>query len=169
MQDKFRVDELYDALIIRPIRALARGIVPLRRPDHHRQDLVEGTGAIVDVFARIARAFQGGDGQRYMAVFAVGVAVLVHVASQPTLPFTKLKVMQSGRAVEVDARRGAGKVQTRTLEYEFDFGDGRPVVKSPTGEQRHEYGKPGSYTIRVTVRDASWGTEDGLKEDVEVK
>ena len=47
--------------------------------------------------------------------------------------------------------------------------DGRPVVKSPTGEQRHEYSKPGSYTIRVTVRDASWGTEDGLKEDVEVK
>jgi NADH-quinone oxidoreductase subunit L len=169
VQDKFRIDELYDALIIRPIRALSRGIY--RFVDRIIVDkiLVEGTGAIVDVFARIARAFQGGDGQRYMAVFAVGVAVLVHVASQPTLPFTKLKVMQSGRAVEVDARRGAGKVQTRTLEYAFDFGDGRPVVKSPTGEQRHEYSKPGSYTIRVTVRDASWGTEDGLKEDVEVK
>ena len=86
MQDKFRIDELYDALIDPPDRAVARGIY--RFVDRIIVDkiLVEGTGAVVDVFARIARAFQGGDGQRYMAVFAVGVAVLVHVASQPTLP-----------------------------------------------------------------------------------
>jgi NADH-quinone oxidoreductase subunit L len=169
VQDKFRVDELYDALIIRPVRGFSRGLY--RFVDRIVVDkiLVEGTGALVDVFARIARAVQGGDGQRYMAVFAVGVALLVHFASQPTLPFTKLKVMQSGRAVEVDARRGSGKAQTRPLDYVFDFGDGRPVVKSPTGEQRHEYDKPGSYTIRVTVRDPRWGTEDGFKEKVEVQ
>jgi hypothetical protein len=94
--------------------------------------------------------------------------VLVHFASQPTLPFTKLKVMQSGRAVEIDARRAGGKAQTRQLDYEFDFGDGRPVVKNPNGEQRHEYDKPGNYTIRVTVRDPRWGTEDGFKEKVDV-
>jgi len=169
VQDKFRIDELYDALIIRPIRGGARLIY--RFVDRIIVDkiLVEGTGALVDVFARIARAFQGGDGQRYMAVFAVGVALLVHFASQPTLPFTKLKVMQSGRAVEIDARRAGGKAQTRPLEYAFDFGDGRPVTKNPTGEQRHEYDKPGNYTIRVTVRDPRWGTEDGFKEKVEVQ
>jgi NADH-quinone oxidoreductase subunit L len=169
VQDKFRIDELYDALIIRPIRSFSRGL--FRFVDRILVDkiLVEGTGAIVDIFARIARSFQGGDGQRYMAVFAVGVALLVHFASQPTLPFTKLKVMQSGRAVEIDARRGGGKAQTRQLDCEFDFGDGRPVVKNPNGEQRHEYDKPGSYTIRVTVRDPRWGTEDGFKEKVEVQ
>jgi NADH-quinone oxidoreductase subunit L len=169
VQDKFRIDEVYDALIIRPIRSFARGIY--RFVDRIVVDkiLVEGTGALVDVFARIARAVQGGDGQRYMAVFAVGVALLVHFASQPTLPFTKLKVMQSGRAVEVDARRSGSKNQTRPLEYAFDFGDGRPVIKNPNGEQRHEYDKPGNYTIRVTVRDPRWGTEDGFKEKVEVQ
>jgi len=169
VQDKFRVDEAYDALIIRPIRAFSRGLY--RFVDRIVVDkiLVEGTGAVVDVFARLARAVQGGDGQRYMAVFAVGVALLVHFASQPTLPFTKLKVRQSGRAVEVDARRGGGKAQTRPLEYAFDFGDGRPQIKSPTGEQRHDYDKPGNYTIHVTVRDPSWGTEDSFKEKVEVQ
>ncbi len=131
--------------------------------------LVEGTGVLVDVFSRIARTFQGGDGQRYMAVFAVGVALLVHFASQPTLPFTKLKVTQSGRAVEVDARRGTGKTQTRSYDYVFDFGDGRPVVKGAVGEQRHDYDRPGHYTIHVTVRDPRWGTEDGFKEKVEVQ
>ena len=43
--------------------------------------LVEGTGALVDVSARHRRTVQGGDGQRYMAVFAVGVAALVYFAA----------------------------------------------------------------------------------------
>ena len=36
--------------------------------------LVEGTGIFVDVVGRLARFLQTGDGQRYMAVFAIGVA-----------------------------------------------------------------------------------------------
>jgi NADH-quinone oxidoreductase subunit L len=169
VQDKFRVDELYDAILIRPIKALARGLYTFVDRILIDKILVEGTGVLVDVFSRIARAVQGGDGQRYMAVFAVGVALLVHFASQPTLPFTKLKVTKSGRAVEVDARRGTGKTQTRSLEYAFDFGDGRPVVKGTAGESRHDYDRPGSYTIHVTVRDPRWGTEDGFNEKVEVQ
>jgi NADH-quinone oxidoreductase subunit L len=168
VQDKFRVDELYDAVLVRPIKVASRGLY--RFVDRIIVDkiLVEGTGALVDVFSRLARTVQGGDGQRYMAVFAVGVALLVHFASQPTLPFTKLKVTQTGRGVEVDARR-AGRAPTRPLEYAFDFGDGRPVVKGTAAEQRHDYDRPGSYTIRVTIKDPRWGTEDDFKESVEVK
>jgi NADH-quinone oxidoreductase subunit L len=169
VQDKFRVDELYGFLIIRPIKKFARLLYTFADRILIDKILVEGTGVIVDLFSRLARAFQGGDGQRYMAVFAVGVALLVHFASQPTLPFTKLKVTQTGRAVAVDARRGSGKTQTRPLEYAFDFGDGRPVVKGSAGEQHHDYDRAGSYTIHVTVRDTSWGTEDGFKEKVEVQ
>jgi len=168
VQDKFRVDELYDAVIIRPVKAFSRGL--FRFVDRIVVDkiLVEGTGAIVDVFARLARAVQGGDGQRYMAVFAVGVALLVHFATQPTLPFTKLKITQTGRAVEVDARRSK-TAPTRDLDYLFDFGDGRPLVKAKAGEQHHDYDRPGTYTIHVTVSDPRWGTEDGFKEKVEVQ
>ena len=169
VQDKFRVDELYDTVIIRPVKAIARGLY--RFVDRIIVDkiLVEGTGALVDVFSRLARTVQGGDGQRYMAVFAVGVALLVHFASQPTLPFSKLKVTQTGRGVEIDARRASARASTRPLEYVFDFGDGRPVVKGTTGEQRHDYDRPGSYTIRVTIKDPRWDTEDDFKESVEVK
>jgi NADH-quinone oxidoreductase subunit L len=168
VRDKFRIDELYDAVIIRPVKLLAQ--VLYRFVDRIIVDkiLVEGTGVVVDVFSRIARAFQGGDGQRYMAVFAVGVALLVFFASQPTTPFTKPKVTANGRSVEVDARRGT-RAPTRPLEYVFDFGDGRPVTKGITAEARHEYDRPGSYTIHITVRDPRWGTEDGFKHKVEVK
>jgi len=168
VQDKFRVDEAYDFLIIRPIRTFSRGLFTFVDRIIVDKILVEGTGVVVDVFARIARAVQGGDGQRYMAVFAIGVALLVHFATQPTLPFTKLKVTQTGRAVEVDARRG-NRAPTRALEYAFDFGDGRPVVKGSAPEQRHDYDRPGSYTIHVKISDPLWGTEDAFKEKVEVR
>jgi len=42
-------------------------------------------------------------------------------------------------------------------------------VKGKGAEQRHDYDRPGSYTIRVTVKDLAWGTEDGFKEKVEVQ
>jgi hypothetical protein len=168
VQDKFRIDELYDRVLIRPIRAFSRGLFAFVDRIIIDKILVEGTGVLVDVFSRLARTVQGGDGQRYMAVFAVGVALLVHFASQPTLPFTKMKVTQTGRAVEIDARRG-NRAPTRPLEYAFDFGDGRPVVKGASPEQRHDYDRPGSYTIQVTISDPNWGTEDGFKEKVEVR
>jgi NADH-quinone oxidoreductase subunit L len=168
VQDKFRVDELYDRVLIRPIKTVSRWIFLFVDRIIVDKVLVEGTGVIVDLFSRIARAVQGGDGQRYMAVFAIGVALLVHFATQPTLPFTKLKVTQTGRSVEVDARRGKTP-SVRPLEYAFDFGDGRPVVKGAGAEQRHDYDKPGTYTIEVTVKDPRWGTEDGFKEKVEVR
>jgi len=168
VQDKFRIDELYDFLIIRPIRAFSRGLFTFVDRIIVDKILVEGTGVVVDVFSRIARAVQGGDGQRYMAVFTIGVALLVHFATQPTLPFSKLKVTQTGRAVEVDARRG-NRAPTRALEYAFDFGDGRPVVKGSAPEQRHDYDRPGSYTIHVKISDPLWGTEDAFKEKVEVR
>jgi NADH-quinone oxidoreductase subunit L len=167
VQDKFRIDELYGFLIIRPIKWFANKLFKIVDRVVVDKIFVEGTGVVVDVFSRIARAFQGGDGQRYMAVFAIGVAVMVHFATQPTLPFTKIKVMQVGRAVEVDAHRGT-RQSTRALEYAFDFGDGRPVVKGTNAEQRHEYDRAGSYKIKVTVTDRRWRTEDEFKEKVEV-
>jgi NADH-quinone oxidoreductase subunit L len=167
VQDKFRIDELYDFLFIRPLRRFSRALYTFVDRIIVDKILVEGTGVIVDLFARLARAVQGGDGQRYMAVFAVGVALLVHFASQPTLPFTNLKVTQTGRSVDVDARRGKN-APTRPLEYAFDFGDGRPVVKGGAPQQRHDYDRGGNYTIRVTITDSGWETQDTFKEKVEV-
>ena len=57
-------------------------------------------------------------------------------------------------------------VSTSSTKYLVD-GLSNAVAKS--GEQRHDYDRPGSYTIRVTVRDTRWGTEDGFKEEVKVQ
>ena len=169
VRDKFRVDELYDALIVRPIKKLARGVFFVVDRVIIDKILVEGVGGLVDVFGRIARIPQGsGDGQRYMAFFALGVALLVFFVSRPTVPGA-LTTTVAGLGVDVDARR-AGKPSLRQLEYSFDFdNDGKPEVTGANATAHHEYPRPGSYTIKVTVRDSRWGTSDSLKQKVEVK
>jgi NADH-quinone oxidoreductase subunit L len=167
VQDKFRIDELYDFLIIRPLKRLSQGIYFIVDRILIDKILVEGTAAIVDVFGRLARAVQVGDGQRYMAVFAIGVAALVYGATRPSVP-EGLKVTVSGLQVDVDARRGS-KAQSRPLEYSYDFDDGAKAEGSIGPTARHTYTHPGTYTIRVDVKDPRWGTSAAVKQKVEVR
>jgi hypothetical protein len=103
-----------------------------------------------------------------MAVFSVGVAVLVYLAARPSVPDT-LKVSVSGLAVDVDARRG-GHTSTRPLEYDYDFdGDGKPEIAKGSSVAKYTYPRPGVYSVVVKVRDPRWGTSDTLKKKVEVR
>jgi NADH-quinone oxidoreductase subunit L len=167
VQDKFRIDELYQFLIIRPIKKVSQIIFVVIDRILIDKVLVEGVGAVVDVFGRIVRGFQVGDGQRYMAVFAIGVAALVYFSTRPTVP-EKLAVTVNGTSVEVDARRG-NKPSERALEYSFDFNDdGRAEVNGTSPSARHDYSHPGTYTIRVDIKDPRWGTHSSMKQQVEV-
>jgi NADH-quinone oxidoreductase subunit L len=169
VRDKFRIDELYDALIIRPIKKLAEGIFFVVDRVLIDKILVEGVGGLVSVASRVARSIQsGGDGQGYMAVFAFGVAGLVYFATQPAAP-DGLRVTATGLDVDVDARH-TGRTASRPLEYTFDFDDdGRSELTGPTAEGHHHYPKPGTYTIRVEIKDPRWGTHRTLKQKVEVR
>jgi NADH-quinone oxidoreductase subunit L len=75
--DKFRVDELYDAVIIKPLRGLAWLL--WRVVDAFAIDgvLVNGTARLFGFFGRTFRGFQNGDTQRYAAVMALAAAVIL--------------------------------------------------------------------------------------------
>jgi NADH-quinone oxidoreductase subunit L len=78
-ENKLYVDEFYGWLIIRPLWAFARGtwrIVDVMIIDGL---FVNGTAQVVAFVGTLARRFQNGDVQRYAAVTAAGVAVLVYV------------------------------------------------------------------------------------------
>ena len=170
VQDKFRVDELYGAVLIRPLRRLAVGLFHVVDRFLIDQVLVGGTAALIDVLGRISRSFQSGDVQRYMAAFAIGAAALVFFATRPTTP-SALKVVVSGSTVTVDASRaGKASPRGRGLTYTFDFDDdGRPEVTGTEAEARYTYDKPGgSHTIRVTVTDPHWHTQSHMKRKIDL-
>src|SRR5205823_5411939 len=106
VQDKFRVDELYQVLIIRPIKAVAQLIYFIVDRIIIDKILVEGSAAVVGAVGSVSRSLQVGDGQRYMAVFAVGVAGLVYFSTRPATP-DALRVTVNGMAVDVDAHRNS--------------------------------------------------------------
>ena len=79
MRDKYRIDELYGALIVRPLQGLSRNVLA-RGVD---QGLIDGLG--VNGVARVFRAIaddalkyaQTGYAQSYLFVMLVGGAILI--------------------------------------------------------------------------------------------
>ena len=169
VQEKFRFDELYQLLFVRPIKKVSQGIYFVVDRILIDKILVGVPVALTDFFGRLARSVQAsGDGQRYMAVFALGVAGLVYLSTRPMAP-DALKVTVSGMGVDVDARRG-NKAGADALEYSYDFDDGgkpEAPVAGPTAH--HTYARPGDYTIRVDVKDKNWNTSSSVKQKVTVR
>jgi len=167
-RNKFYVDELYDAIFIRPLRRFAQGLFTFFDRIVIDKLLVEGSARVVDGVGRFARRLQSGDSQLYMAVFAIGVAGVVYFATQPPLP-GDLKVTVTGLSVDIDARRGGRAMPARDLEYSFDFNDGKLPVQSKNPEATHTFAQPGRYTVEVTVKDPRWGTSKSKSLKVEVR
>ena len=77
--DKFRVDELYDLLVVRPFEWIAFvlwSVVDVGIID----GLVNGVGRAASGVASVVRVFQNGDLQRYAALMAVAAAIILGLA-----------------------------------------------------------------------------------------
>ena len=79
LANKLYVDELYDFLIVRPFWALARGLFRLVDATIIDGLFVNGIPTLIAWVGAMARRFQNGDVQRYLAVTALGVAALLYV------------------------------------------------------------------------------------------
>ena len=79
LANKLYVDELYDFLIVQPFWALARGLFRLVDATLIDGLFVNGIPALIVWVGAMARRFQNGDVQRYLAVTALGVAALLYV------------------------------------------------------------------------------------------
>jgi NADH-quinone oxidoreductase subunit L len=167
VRDKFRIDELYQATIVRFVRLLADAASEI--VDRWIIDrLVNLVGWITLAVGRIARFFQNGDGQGYMAWFAIGVAALVYFSTRPGLS-NEPRITATGLSVEIDARGGA-RASQQLLEYEFDFDDdGKAEVTGTSPQARYTYPHPGNYKLRVTAANPGWGTSHSNVYRVDVR
>jgi NADH-quinone oxidoreductase subunit L len=166
VRDKFRIDELYGLLIIRPIRWIAKGLFLIVDRVLIDQILVGVPVMVVDLLGRLSRSFQPGDAQRYVAVFAIGIASVFYMVTRPPHP-EELKVKVDALAVDADAGPGG---TGHDLQYFFDFdGDGRADRQGPSPTAHFSYEGSGTYTINVEIRDPRWGTVRNLKKKVTVR
>jgi NADH-quinone oxidoreductase subunit L len=167
VRDKFRVDELYAFLFIRPLASLCR--VTFQYVDRILIDkiLIGGWAFLADLGGRICRFVQVGDVQRYLAVFVIGLTALVWIAARPTAPGEVEVVVENhtARITLLDTPSSPDK-----LTYSFDFdGDGIPDRASATPTATWVYSGPGHYTASVFIEDARWHTRRTFKQDIDIR
>jgi len=167
--NKYYIDEVYDFLVVRPVRYTA--FVLWKAFDAFFIDLlfVNGVGFIVSGFGKLSKYLQNGDLQRYIVAVIVGGAVIVGVATHYDVwAGAKFDAKVQGREVEVTAH-GAGPTAKR-LQYRVDWnGDGKFSTTQMQPTFRHTYDSPGAHKIAVEAIDPRWGTVSRESHTVKVQ
>jgi NADH-quinone oxidoreductase subunit L len=167
--NKYYIDELYDFLVVRPLRATA--FVLWKAFDAFVIDLifVNGVGFIVSGFGKLSKYLQNGDLQRYIVAVLVGAAAFVYVATTwDAKSAAKFDVSINGRDVEVTAH-GAGPT-ARRISYQIDWdGKGHYGPAQQTNTFRHSYDAPGKYEITVKAMDPRWDMDAHTSKTVKVQ
>ena len=123
-KNKLWVDELYDFILIRPFRALARLLFELVDRFIIDTVLIGGWAFAVGIGSRILRWVQNGQVQRYIVGLVLGAAAIFFFASRGHSPTFSYREVPGG--IELRAEPGAGLIgHGATFEWDLD-GDGRP-------------------------------------------
>ncbi|MBL9020313.1 MAG: NADH-quinone oxidoreductase subunit L [Myxococcales bacterium] len=128
---KLWFDEVYDFLIVRPFRLVARALFEIVDRFIIDTIAVNGSAMVVGLFGRVSRWFQNGQVQRYLAGLVLGAAAVFLVADCKTKPTFDYEMV--GDRLHLTARPGAGLVSATTkLRWDID-GDGKADVDPNTG------------------------------------
>jgi NADH-quinone oxidoreductase subunit L len=152
VEKKLYVDELYDLVIVRPLRFLAAILSSF--VDRVLIDLILVRGSALVV-------------QRYLAVMIIGVAGIVFFATRPHADF---RVAGAGaeRVFQAEVDTGPAGEEAR-FEWDVD-GDGRPEAELDGLKQVDwRYAAPGRYTVRLWVTDGVFGRRAEARHVVVVR
>ena len=162
--NKFYVDELYDLLIIRPFRLLAKLLFAVVDRVFIDTLFVNGTGWVTRTFGRLARRAQNGDVQRYFVAMLLGVVGIVSFATcgKPRFEATTA----GGTAMRFVADVGAGP-GANGAKVEWDFtGDGK--IDATGADVTWSFPAPGSHAVTLRVEDGLFREVKQLKRVITV-
>jgi NADH-quinone oxidoreductase subunit L len=115
---KLWFDEVYDRILVRPFRTVARGLLEVVDRFVIDTVAVNGSAFVVGLFGRIARWVQNGQVQRYLAGIVIGAALvfLVSRCQQETAFDYKFE----GNMVRLTAAPGEGVSSLAKIEWDLD-------------------------------------------------
>jgi NADH-quinone oxidoreductase subunit L len=121
---KLWFDEMYDAIIVRPFRTVARGLFEVVDRFIIDTVAVNGSAFVVGLFGRLSRWFQNGQVQRYLAGVVVGAALVFFWSDcgrEPSFEYRRI-----GGEYQFHADPGAGVAGANAkLRWDLD-GNGVP-------------------------------------------
>jgi NADH-quinone oxidoreductase subunit L len=157
-KNKLYVDEIYEAIIVRPFRVLAKGTLEILDRLIIDTVVVNGSALAISMFSRIARWVQNGQVQRYLVGVVLGAAAIFLVTdckSHPTFAYRQIDGW-----IELRALPGEGIASARVqLRWDVD-GDLKPDVdpNSPDGfrsqpTMRVMAGEIGTNKVTLWIKD----------------
>jgi NADH-quinone oxidoreductase subunit L len=167
VRGKFLVDEIYQMLVVRPLQGVARAFFLV--VDRVLVDglLVSSWAFLVDSAGRFLRLVQVGDMQRYLAIFATGLAALIYALAQPSAP-SDFEIRIQGRSAFVELKDAEAK--SGKLDFGFDFdGDGREDRSGSNPQASWSYSKPGQYKLRIRITDPRWDTTRTVQHTIDIR
>ncbi len=164
VSDKFYVDELYELIVLRPFRALARGLFVFVDRFVIDTVFVAGPAKVVDLVGAAVRKVQNGQVQRYLAAILVGSAAIFFLASRPAISFEHEQVEPYEVTFEAMVDAGPASVDA---EIEWDFlGDGEADATGP--EVSHRFSRSGEHEVTMRFRDGVFGRWRSVSRTIEV-
>ncbi len=127
---KLWFDEIYDVIIVRPFRVIARGLFEVVDRFIIDTVAVNGSAFVVGLFGRVSRWVQNGNVQRYLVGLTVGAAAVFLITDCHRKPSFDYRFEgPSGEMLHLRAEPGAGIAGSGAkLRWDID-GDGKPDVE----------------------------------------
>jgi NADH-quinone oxidoreductase subunit L len=126
---KLWVDEIYDAIIVRPFKAVARGAFEILDRFVIDTVVVNGSALVMSMFSRIARWMQNGQVQRYLLGVLVGAAAVFALTAwrfDPTFRYRRTDAAM----IELRAEPGEG-VAGIGCKIEWDLDNDGTIDATP--------------------------------------
>ena len=121
---KLWFDEVYDAIIVRPFKVLARGLFEIVDRFVIDTVAVNGSAFVIGIGGRISRWFQNGNVQRYLVGVVVGGALVFALTDCHAKATFTYKLV--GNQLQLHAEPGDG-IEGATAKIYWDLdGDGKP-------------------------------------------
>jgi len=127
---KLWFDEVYDVIIVRPFRVIARGLFEVVDRFIIDTVAVNGSAFVVGLFGRVSRWVQNGNIQRYMVGLVIGAAAVFLITDCHRKPSFDYRFEgANGDMLHLRAEPGAGIAGAGAkLRWDID-GDGKPDLE----------------------------------------
>jgi NADH-quinone oxidoreductase subunit L len=169
--NKYKIDELYDFMIVKPIRWIA--VVLWRAFDMLIIDglFVNGVGVVATWIGKLVRYLQNGDPQRYLVGILAGGAVILYMAANWTVQGASDFTPKAEHRTVTVAARGATGQSGQRLQYRVSWDGDEKKLSSPQSTPifQHTYDSPGKKKILVEAYDPRWGTKSRESHTVNIQ
>jgi NADH-quinone oxidoreductase subunit L len=166
---KLWIDELYDVILVRPFKVVARGLFEIADRFVIDTVAVNGSAFVIGIFGRISRWFQNGNVQRYLVGVVIGGAFVFFITDCHRKPTFEYEIV--GNQIKLHADPGSGFSGTAVVHWDLN-GDGKededPDNKDPAQPHKlldkHDVTAATGYDGPITM----WVTDPITHDKVEV-